>query len=64
MLFRSIREWVWRTCPPTWAQGMRKPLQEEEHSIGPASEDVGEVGKRPAQDGLLEAVAQWRRVSR
>ena len=58
------REWVWRTCPQEWAKGMRKPLQEEEHSIGPASEDVGEVGKRPAQDGLLEAVAQWRRVSR
>ena len=39
------REWVWRTCPQEWAKGMRKPLQEEEHSIGPASEDVGEVGR-------------------
>ena len=39
------REWVWRTCPPEWAKGMRKPPQEEEHSIGPASEDVGEVGR-------------------
>ena len=30
------REWVWRTCPQEWAKGMRKPLQEEEHSIGQA----------------------------
>ena len=40
----ASREWVWRTCPPTWAQGMRKPLQEEEHSAGQASEELGEVG--------------------
>ena len=25
-------EWVWRTCPPKWAKGMRKPLQDEAHS--------------------------------
>ena len=31
--------------PPKVGQGMSKPLQEEEHSIGPASEDVGEVGR-------------------
>ena len=29
--------------PPKWAQGMRKPLQEEEHSAGQASEELGEV---------------------
>lgn len=29
---------------PKWAQGMRKPLQEEEHSAGQASEELGEVG--------------------
>ena len=50
--------------PPKVGQGMRKPLQGEEHSTGQASEEVGRGGKRPAQDGLLEAVAQWRRVSR
>ena len=38
-------EWVWRTCPPEWAKGMRKPLQEDEHSAGLASEEVGEVGR-------------------
>ena len=27
-------ECVWRTCPPKWAEGKRKPLQEEEHSTG------------------------------
>ena len=37
------REWVWRTCPSKWAEGKRKPLQEEEHSTGQASEEVREV---------------------
>ena len=23
---------MWRTCPPKWAKGMRKPLQDEAHS--------------------------------
>lgn len=36
---------MWRTCPQEWAKGMRKPLQEEEHSTGQASEEVGEVGR-------------------
>ena len=49
--------------PPKWVQGMRKPLQEEEHSAGQASEELGEVGW-PGQDELLEAVVRWRRVSR
>ena len=31
--------------PPKVGQGMRKPLQEEEHSTGQASEEVGEVGR-------------------
>ena len=39
------REYVWRTCPPKWAKGMRKPLQEEEHRPGQASEEVVEVGR-------------------
>ena len=30
--------------PPKWVQGMRKPLQEKEHSAGQASEELGEVG--------------------
>ena len=38
------RQWVWRTCPSKWAKSMSKPLQEEEHSTGQASEEVGEVG--------------------
>ena len=42
------REWVWRTCPPEWAKGMRKPPQEEEHSIGQASEEVGRGQRRMA----------------
>ena len=45
--------------PPKWAQGMRKPLQEEEHSAGQVSEELGGV-MRPAQDEQLEAVARWR----
>lgn len=41
---RTRREWVWRTWPPKRAKGMRKPLQEIEHSAGQASEELGELG--------------------
>ena len=34
---------MWRICPPKWDKGMRKPLQEEEHSTGQAREELGEV---------------------
>ena len=37
-----------KTCPPKWAEGKRKPLQEEEHRTGQASEEVREVGRGSA----------------
>ena len=50
------RECVWITCPPKWAEGKRKPLQEEEHSTGQASEEVGEVGRGQRRMGCYR---QW-----
>ena len=51
------RQWVWRTCPSKWTKGMSKPLQEEEHSTGQASEEVGEVGRGQHRMGCSR---QWR----
>ena len=50
------REWVWRTCPPKWAEGKRKPLQEEGHSTGQVSEEVGDVGRGQHRMGCYR---QW-----
>ena len=47
---------MWRTCSSKWAKGMRKPLQEEEHSTGQASEEVGEVGRGQHRMGCSR---QW-----
>ena len=37
-------------------QAMRKPLQEDEHSAGQASEEVGEVGRGQRRMGCYR---QW-----
>ena len=50
------REGVWRTCAPKWAEGKRKTLQEEEHSTGQESEEVGEVGRGQRRMGCYR---QW-----
>lgn len=51
---------MWRTCPKEVGPGHEEALQEEEHSAGQASEELGEVEVWPAQDEQLEAVARWR----